>query len=221
MPTSPPIPFLYDVAIIGLGGLGCPVVDLLLRAAPNLRLVLCDGDVVDESNLARQHAYGLMDVGRRKASVWQTRAPGVSVCGPVGPQDLNTLLGQSRLVVEATDQIELKFALSDAALAVGRPCVIGAVTGLDGYSLSVDAAGSSACMRCIFEAPTPDMAFSCADAGVLATAPRLVGTAMATQALELLDNQRGDFWSTSLKQGRSVRRQLAPTCPRHRLQGEK
>ena len=56
------------VAIVGLGGLGCPAA-MYLAAAGVGTLGLIDGDRVDVSNLQRQVLYGDADVGHRKVDV--------------------------------------------------------------------------------------------------------------------------------------------------------
>ena len=61
------------VAIIGLGGLGCPA-SLALAQAGVRRLTLVDGDRVELSNLPRQPWYRTADVGRSKAVVAAERA---------------------------------------------------------------------------------------------------------------------------------------------------
>ena len=56
------------VAVVGAGGLGCPVL-LYLAAAGVGRLTVIDDDVVSLSNLQRQVLYRTEDVGRNKAEV--------------------------------------------------------------------------------------------------------------------------------------------------------
>src|SRR5689334_12135001 len=70
------------VLVIGAGGLGCPVADLLAEARI-CTLVLSDGDIVDRSNLPRQWLYDEDDVGKPKAEAARARLlaswPGVAV----------------------------------------------------------------------------------------------------------------------------------------------
>lgn len=210
-----------DILLIGLGGLGCPIVAGLGATQPAMNWVIADGDVVDPSNLARQYMYDKSHVGMRKTTVCESflHAQGqrVVTIGSVRPADLPVLLSRAKVVIEASDDVELKFAVNDEAVKQGVPVVIGGVTGLDGFVLSAQA--EQACLRCVFEGPTEEMRRTCAEAGVLAPAPTMVGALMAHAAEQLMRGDPGAFWSLSLKVGRSreLRFQRAAHCqaPHH------
>lgn len=66
---------VYDIVVVGCGGTGSHYIKELGRliygkqgAGHNLRLILVDGDVVEEKNLVRQ-AFLKQDIGRNKAQV--------------------------------------------------------------------------------------------------------------------------------------------------------
>jgi len=53
------------IAIIGLGGIGCPLAQYLVSSGiKNLKFI--DGDKIEKSNLGRQILYGLEDIGKYK-----------------------------------------------------------------------------------------------------------------------------------------------------------
>lgn len=56
----------FSAAVIGCGGLGCNAAVHLAGMGIG-RLVLCDCDLVEKSNLNRQHLYTCADIGRPKA----------------------------------------------------------------------------------------------------------------------------------------------------------
>ena len=56
------------VLIIGAGGLGCPVADLLARSGVGL-LGIIDYDKVDLSNIHRQTLYTTKDIGKFKVKI--------------------------------------------------------------------------------------------------------------------------------------------------------
>ena len=53
------------VLVVGAGGLGCPVLQYLTAAGIGT-IGICDGDVVQPSNLNRQVLYGDAALGQKK-----------------------------------------------------------------------------------------------------------------------------------------------------------
>lgn len=206
---------MSDVLLIGLGGLGCPVVMAMSAARPDLDWLVCDGDVVDRSNLPRQWLYTDADIGRRKTDVVAATLRRVTSAPAVTKAQLPGLIANARVVIEASDDVELKFAVNDAVVKAGKRMVIGGITGVDGFALAYT---DGACLRCVFERPTDDMRRTCADAGVIAPGPTVVGASMAAAALRLLDGAYDGFWSFALREGRSraVGFSRAPHCEVHK-----
>ena len=177
--------------VIGVGGLGCPAALALARAGVGT-LGLVDPDRVDVSNLHRQPLYGDADVGRFKVEVAAERlreiAPALEVVterATFTARDAAWLEGFD-VVLDGTDTIAAKFAVNDAAVAVGRPLVHAGAIGFRAQLLTV-LPRRSACYRCIFEEPPPaDDVPSCADAGVLGPVVALAGSLQAAEALRLL-----------------------------------
>lgn len=187
---------MSTVIIAGLGGLGCPVA-LALAEAGVARLVLLDDDVIDLSNLQRQVLYTAADVGRPKVDVAAARlrevAPGLRVDrhrARLSTDNADALLAGADLIVDATDDPAARFVINDRALAHGVPAVLGGVQRYSGLVLAVGP-GFGPCFRCLFEdAPSPGEVATCADAGVLAALPGVIGHLQAERALGLL---AGDY----------------------------
>jgi adenylyltransferase/sulfurtransferase len=177
------------VLIVGVGGLGCPAA-LALAAAGVRRITLCDPDRVDLSNLHRQILYTEADVGELKV-LCARRAlaaafPDLAVeavaarCEAALAADL---IAGHDVVLEGTDDIATKFAVSDSAVTHGRFCVVGGAVGFTGQVLPWGPHRAAGCYRCLFEAmPEGDMP-TCGDAGVLGAVCGVVGALMARAAL--------------------------------------
>jgi bacteriocin biosynthesis cyclodehydratase domain-containing protein len=124
------------VLVLGVGGLGSTVADLLARAGVGT-LVLADHDVVDLHNLARQQLYRTTDIGRRKVDAARDQLlsvmPGCEIHAcPVdvrGSSDVQALLQAHDvdLVVCAADRppITIKGWVEDAAAAQGVAVIHG------------------------------------------------------------------------------------------------
>jgi len=177
------------VAVVGVGGLGCPAA-LYLAAAGVGQLTLIDSDSVAESNLHRQILFGPAHVGRSKADAAAEAlaaiAPGVRV-KPLALRltvdNAAELLGGHDVIVDATDTFASRLAVADAAAALGLPVAWGAVQGWFGQVTVFD---GQIGLRDIFPVePPPDFGV-CDAGGVLGTLCGQVGAAMATETVKLL-----------------------------------
>ncbi|HUH01087.1 MAG TPA: ThiF family adenylyltransferase [Kofleriaceae bacterium] len=182
--------------IIGLGGLGGPVAYALAAAGAG-RLLLCDHDLVELSNLQRQVQFSTADVGTPK--VFALAEELVRRGYPRDRLDLvderfenngaASILAAVDVVIDGTDNFPTKFLINDRCVAAGRPFVIGAVLRYGGQVIAVRPP-QTACYRCLFEGPpTGDDPMSCADAGVLGAAVATIAGFTARAALALA---RGD-----------------------------
>ncbi len=225
--ATPPPPGV-TVALVGVGGLGCPAAWALARAGASLRLI--DEDLVERSNLHRQTLFTERDVGERKvlaaARALASFAPAVrveAVAEHVAPERALALLAGATVVVEGTDNLAAKFLVADACAALGVPVVHGACVGWVGTVLPV-VWREAACYRCVFEdLPSLDdgaEAASCATAGVYGPITSVVGALMAADALRLAAGDRSragalaryDGWAQTFRATRMARRRDCPLC---------
>ncbi len=174
------------VALVGMGGLGCPAAQYLAGAGVGY-LTLIDSDSISGTNLHRQLLYGPGDVGRRKVEVAAARlreqAPWCSVTAldlRLTPANAEQVLAGHDLVLDGTDTWASRYLIADAAAALGLPTVWGAISAWYGQITIFDAAHR---LRDLFpQEPDADLAV-CEGGGVLGPLCGQVGTAMATQAV--------------------------------------
>ena len=180
-----------SVAVVGLGGLGCPAA-LYLAAAGVGRLGLIDSDKAELSNLQRQILHNSSDLGRPKV---ESAAAKLAALDPAIRLDSHGLrldagnvmktLEPYDLVLEGTDNFSSKFLVNDACVSMAKPLVSGGILRFEGQVMSVGPGHS--CYRCVFEAPPPgDSVPNCAEAGVLGAVAGVLGSLMANEALKIL-----------------------------------
>lgn len=180
------------VAVVGLGGLGCPAA-LYLTAAGVGTLGLIDADRVELSNLQRQILYGPADIGRLKVEVSRDRLlagnPDVKVelhAERLTSSNALRILRDYDVILDGSDNFPTRYLVSDACVLLGKPNVHGAIFRFDGQA-SVFDARCGPCYRCLHpQPPGPGEAPNCAEAGVLGVLPGLVGMIQATETLKLL-----------------------------------
>jgi adenylyltransferase/sulfurtransferase len=213
------------VAVIGAGGLGSPVA-LYLAAAGVGRLTIADHDVVDLSNLQRQILHDSRDLGRPKVESARDRLqalnPDVSIVplqARIDPQQLQALVRQVDVVVDASDNFATRFAVNAACVDSGTPLVSGAAIRLEGQlSVFEPARADSPCYRCLYrEGDEPDQ--TCTDNGVLAPVVGVIGSLQALESIKLLTGIGETLCGRLLvfdglhHEWRSVKLRKDPLCP--------
>ncbi|HNQ89258.1 MAG TPA: molybdopterin-synthase adenylyltransferase MoeB [Verrucomicrobiota bacterium] len=215
------------VLCVGAGGLGSPVI-LYLAAAGVGHLGIVDADRVELSNLQRQVLHGTPDVGRRKThsarSALRRLNPGVEVrIHPVRLEAANArrLVEPYALVVDACDNLPTRHALNEAAVALRKPIVYGAVHRFTGQVGVLAPHWGGPCYRCLYpEPPSPDeLPEPARDGGPVGVVPGLIGVLQAAEVLKLLLGSgrtllgrllEVDVWSLHCRELK-VRRD--PECP--------
>lgn len=180
------------VLSIGAGGLGSPVL-LYLAAAGVGTLGIVDSDVVEESNLQRQVIHGADTLGVLKADSAMERIKKLNkdvtvVSHPVrmDASNVHELIADYDVIVDGSDNFETRYVLNDAAVPLGKPVVHGSIFRFEGM-ISTFVPFQGPCYRCIYrEAPPPELAPSCSEAGVLGVLPGIVGCLQANEALKLI-----------------------------------
>ena len=189
------------VLLLGAGGLGSPAA-LYLAAAGVGTIGIIDMDVVDESNLQRQILHNLDRVGDRKVdSAKKTLTalnPDVNVVTydtRLGADNIMEILDGYDVVVDGADNFPSRYLLNDASVKLGIPVVHGSIFRFEGQVTVFDPRNGPTYRDMLPEPPPPEMAPSCAEAGVLGVLPGIVGSVQALEALKLIlgvgDSLRG------------------------------
>lgn len=176
------------VLIVGVGGLGGPAA-LALAGAGVGALGLVDFDIVAASNLHRQTQFSTDDIGRPKTDAAAARLcalnPHVAVeSHPVrlGAANAPALVRAYDLVLDGTDDFQVRAAVNAACVAEDRTLVSGAVARWSGQ---VGVFTGRPCWRCLVPEVPPD-AETCAAVGVAGPLTAVIGGLMALEALKLI-----------------------------------
>ena len=180
------------VLLLGAGGLGSPAA-LYLAAAGVGTIGIIDMDVVDQSNLQRQIVHNIERIGMRKvdsaAKTLQLLNPDVTVETHdmrLDSSNVIELLSQYDLVIDGADNFPSRYLLNDASLKTGTPVVHGSIFRFEGQ-VTVFLPHDGPCYRCFLpEPPPPELAPSCAEAGVLGVLPGIIGSIQAVEAIKML-----------------------------------
>jgi len=184
------------VAVIGAGGLGCPILQYLAAAGVGcLRIV--DGDSIHESNLNRQTLYGYADIGFPKAPTaaekLRQQYPDLHIESfnlYLEAGNAAEMLRNIDLVIDGSDSIPTRYLLNDACAEKGIPWIMGAVHGHEGMLALWNhppAGHPPVDYRDLYpEMPGLRQQVDCDGTGVLGVLPGIIGLAQASMAIRLL-----------------------------------
>ena len=123
------------VCVVGCGGLGGHVIEMLARLGVG-HITAIDGDVFDITNLNRQILSDVDKIGKSKALTAQSRIAAVNPEVKVYPvvafleeSNADELLKEHDVIIDALDNIDVRFIIQEAAERLETPFVYGAIAG--------------------------------------------------------------------------------------------
>ncbi len=178
------------IAIIGMGGLGCPVAQSLVTSGIG-KLILVDGDIVELSNLHRQPLHGIDDVGTKKVHSARYSLEKVNSDSEIELVDEYLdesngleIIKKSDVVIDATDNIQTRQLIDQFSKALNIPMIYGGLYRWEGQVAVLNVNGSPGYKE-LFPEP-PSGGETCADAGVLGMLPGIIGHMQALEAVKCI-----------------------------------
>lgn len=179
------------VLVIGAGGLGSPAL-LYLAGAGVGTLGFVDEDVVDGSNLQRQIIHADARIGMPKVFSAEIALRALNPFIELRPYKrrldeaaARALFADYDLILDGTDNFDTRYMVNRVAVEVGKPLISAAITQWEGQLSLFHPAGGAPCYECVFPVrPAPGMVPSCAEAGVAAPLPGVIGAMMAMEAVK-------------------------------------
>jgi adenylyltransferase/sulfurtransferase len=182
------------VTLCGCGALGTVLANSLVRAGVgHLRLI--DRDFIETSNLQRQVLFDEQDVAENlpKAEAAARKLEAINSSVHIEPvvtdidrTNILELVEDANLILDGTDNFEIRYLINDAAVKLGKPWVYGGCIGSHGQTMTI-LPGETPCLRCVFEAaPAPGEAGTCETAGVLGPIVNIIASYQATEAFKIL-----------------------------------
>lgn len=171
--------------VVGAGGLGSPVITYLACAGVG-KIRIIDPDKVEITNLNRQFAHGVADVGRKKAlsagefvaSITDDVEVEVS-SRRLDKTNARELLAGADVIVDCVDNIAVRLVVCEAALELDIPLIEGGVDGFYGFVTAIRR--GSACLGCIGYGEAGEK-----KAAALGAAAGVIGSLEALEAIKLL-----------------------------------
>lgn len=180
------------VLVVGLGGLGLPVLQYL-NAMGVGTLGLIDQDLVELHNLQRQILYTEKDVGRLKLQVVRERLAEqnsettlISFDTFLTKENALEIIQDFDIVVDATDNFPTRYLINDSCVILNKAFVYGALHGFEGH-ISVFNYLEGPTYRCLYpKMPNAQEVPNCNENGVLGVIPGIIGTLQAVETVKVI-----------------------------------
>ena len=176
------------VLIVGCGGLGTPVIDLLCRAGI-CEIGMMDHDKVSISNLHRQVMFNSDDVGKHKVNILKKKInKKIKVKTyrvKAEDKNLGKILKQYDVIVDGTDNFKAKFLLNKFSIKYKKKLIIGAICKFEGHIFTFDfSLEKSPCLKCFYQGEPSEGVLNCETDGILGPTAVMTGSLQANEVLK-------------------------------------
>ena len=219
------------VCVVGVGGIGNPVVTQLTAMGVG-KLKIVDRDIIEISNLHRQHLYTENDLGKVKVEAAKERLEKINssveieaLPNSVTKYTAESIIRGNDIVVDALDSIDARYALNDACIKLNIPLIYAGALGMLG-SVCTIIPNKTACLRCIFPALAEDDMPTCSTEGVHPSILYLVGGIQVSEAVKIILGEKPtlenklmyvDLNDLSLEKISVFRQEECPSCGTKRI----
>lgn len=136
------------ITIIGAGGLGCVVADLLARM--NINFTIVDDDIVDDKNLERQILFNKNDLLKKKVDVVKEELKEFSDINTINERlnekNIKNIIKNSDLVIDCTDNFETRKIINEYCV---KNTIAWIYSGAVGNIGTIYLIKNNACFECI------------------------------------------------------------------------
>ena len=182
------------ILIVGVGGLGCPAAENLVRAGIGT-IGLIDNDIVNLSNIHRQSLFTSKDIKKLKVIVAAKRLKEINPTTKIkiyksrlNVNNIQNIIKNYEIIIDGSDNFKTKFLINDYCIKFKKKLVTGAISKFDGHVFTFDFKDKkSASLKNFYqENEISDDNLNCEFMGVLGTTASIVGTTQANEALKMI-----------------------------------
>ena len=182
------------VLIVGVGGLGCPAAENLVRAGIGT-IGLIDNDTVSLSNIHRQSLFNSKDINKKKVYVAANKLKEINPLtkiktyqSNIKKSNIEKIINNYELIIDGSDNFKTKFLINDYCIKLKKKLVTGAISKFDGHIFTFDfKKKKTASLKNFYqEKEISDDVLNCEFEGVLGTTASIVGATQANEALKML-----------------------------------
>ncbi|MDQ0298169.1 adenylyltransferase/sulfurtransferase [Salibacterium salarium] len=180
------------ILIMGAGALGSANAEMLVRAGIG-KVTIIDRDIVESSNLHRQQLYTEKEAEKHtpKAIAAKERLQQINQDTKIDAfvldadaANLEKLIRNVNLIIDGTDNFDIRFILNDLSQKHQIPWIFGASAGSFGMTYTF-IPGKTPCLHCLFPS-IPGIGMSCDSSGIIGPAIQMTASYQTTEAMKWL-----------------------------------
>ena len=183
------------ILIVGIGGLGSPILDLLARSGIG-KIGIIDHDKIDISNLHRQTLFNEKDINKFKVKAAKKKIKNINNKTTIKTYNtkaneklLNIIVKNYDILIDGSDNFKTKFLLNKLAIKFRKKLIVGAISKFDGHIFTFDfSLSKTPCLKCFYQNEPSDEILNCESEGILGTTSNIIGALQANEAIKMILN---------------------------------
>jgi adenylyltransferase/sulfurtransferase len=187
-----------NVLVIGVGGLGCPLITYLAASGVG-KIGIVDFDKVEVSNLNRQTLFGINDVGKfkvdqakKKIRKLNKKINIITFKKKINSRNINNILKSFDIICDGTDNFNTRYLINDYCLQNNKILISAAISKFDGHLFKFNFKIKGPCFRC-FMPEMPDLENNCQTEGLFSPVAGIIGSLQANEVLKSILNLKKDL----------------------------
>ena len=186
------------ILIIGMGGLGCPLLTYLASSGVG-NIGIVDHDKVELGNLNRQILFNNSDIGKYK--VLQAKSKIEKIYDKVkiktfniniSKQNINSILNNYEIICDGTDNFKTRYLINDYCKRKKKILISAAINKFDGQLFKFNFKKKIPCFRC-FMPENPIGENNCETDGIFPPVAGIIGAFQANEVLKTILNLKDDL----------------------------
>jgi molybdopterin/thiamine biosynthesis adenylyltransferase len=186
--------FSSKIAIVGLGGLGCPLA-LYLASSGILNLALIDHDKVEYSNLNRQVLFNENEIGQSKTKLVKKKLLKINqnikikdINFKLDNNNIDKILDKYDIICDCSDNFTTRFTINKYCQKNNKVLISAAINKFDAQIFFFNFKKNNTCFRCFMpEKPFDDI--KCDAEGIMPTNAGIAGLLQANEVLNFILNK--------------------------------
>ena len=186
------------VLIIGMGGLGCPLLTYLASSGIN-NIGIVDHDKIELGNLNRQILFDTSDLGKYK--VYQAKEKIRKIYKQIKlktfkikitKKNIKSIIKEYDIICDGTDNFKTRLLINDYCKKNKKILISAAISKFDGHLFKFNFKKKIPCFRC-FMPQQPLQEMNCDVEGIFPPVAGILGSLQANEVLKTILNLKDDL----------------------------